>query len=406
MGQIVHCGGGGGLAPPERPAVKPDGKRALVLGGGGIAGASFEIGALLALNDAMTDFKVTDFDIYVGTSAGAFVSACLVNGVSPEAFASAQMGNPDPDVPGIRRQDILKPVRGRLRHSGAAWAGALRMTARRMAKTGVNTSLIDTMFTLTEGLASWRLYSTEGLETYLRQLFSKRRRTNKFARLSKQLFIPATDLDTGERVVFGEEASPQATISQAVSASAAIPIIYEPVRLGGREYLDGGLRSATNLDVAVAHGAGFIVVINPLVPYLHDARYLLRGFDAPIQHLSDGGLARVIAQVFRIMAQSQLDRDLDLVRNKYPDIDIMVIEPRRDDEHLFVFNLMDFEAREELATIAFESVAIDLVTHFPSIKRLFSRAGLELSKDLLVDQLQRVIAGDAAGALIASEETA
>jgi predicted acylesterase/phospholipase RssA len=55
----------------------------LVLGGGGIAGASFEIGALLALNDALVGFKATDFDIYVGTSAGAFISACLVNGVTP-----------------------------------------------------------------------------------------------------------------------------------------------------------------------------------------------------------------------------------------------------------------------------------------------------------------------------------
>ena len=59
-------------------------------------------------------------------------------------------------------------------------------------------------------------------------------------------------------------------ISKAVSASTALPMIYKPVRIGNREYIDGGLVSTTNLDVAVERGAKFIVVVNPLVPYVND----------------------------------------------------------------------------------------------------------------------------------------
>lgn len=407
MGQIVHTGDGD-IGEPNRKA-KPDGKRALILGGGGIAGASFEIGALLALDYALQDASVTDFDIYVGTSAGSFIGACLVNGITPEDFARSQIGRGPADVPSIRQEEILKPVPGRLRRGGAAWAGAFRNTARRVAHNGLGkTSLVDTFFTLTEGLASWRLYTTSGLEAYLRRLFSGHGRTNRFDRLQKRLFIPATDLDTGERIVFGEEQMPKATISQAVSASAAIPIIYEPVRIRGHEYLDGGLSSATNLDIAIRHGASFIVVINPLVPYLRDARYLLRGLDIPIQHVSDGGLGRLIAQVFRIMAQSQLDKDLELVRMNYPEVDVLLVEPRRDDEHLFVFNLMDYSARERVSRESFAQVAVELVTHFPTIKQLFARAGMTLSRQRLVEQLQRVLTGDLPEALVEreAEETA
>jgi predicted acylesterase/phospholipase RssA len=406
MARIVHLGDGDILEAP-RPK-KPEGKRALVLGGGGVLGAAYEIGALLALDDALVDCKVTDFDIYVGTSAGAFINAFLANGIRPDEFARSQIGRAPAGVPGIGRGEILQKVPGRLRRGGLAWAGAVRNTARKMATQGARPSLVDTFFLLTEGISSWRLYTTAGLEAYLKKLFSTRGRTNRFEKLEKQLFITATDLDTAERIVFGEEGAPKATISQAAAASAAIPIIYEPVRIKGREYLDGGLRSATNVDVAIAHGASFVVLVNPLVPYLRDARYLLRGFDEPVQHISDGGLGRLVAQVFRIMAQAQLDKELDLVRVNQPDVDILVIEPRRDDEHLFVSNLMDYEARERVAQEAFSQVAVDLVTHFPEIKPLFQRAGIDLSKQNLVEQLQRVLAGGTAEALVErdAEETA
>lgn len=407
MGRIVHLGDGDVTDAPS-PSTKPNGKRALVLGGGGVLGAAYEIGALLALDDALLEQKVTDFDIYVGTSAGAFVSACLVNGIAPSDFARSQIGRGPADVPGIRRREILRPVPGRFRRGGAAWADVVRTAARRVAKQGMRTSLVDTFFTLTEGLASWRLYTTSGLDAYLKKLLSVRGRTNRFERLGKQLFITATDLDTAARVVFGEEGMPRATISQAVSASGAIPIIYEPVRIKGREYLDGGLGSTTNLDIAIKHGASLVVVVNPLVPYLKDPRYLLRGFDLPVQHISDGGLGRLIAQVFRIMAQAQLDKELELVKVNHPEVDVLVIQPRRDDEHLFVFNLMDYGAREHVARESFAQVAVDLVTHFPEVKRLFAGAEINLSKERLVRQLQRVLAGGTAEALIEpiDEETA
>lgn len=403
MGQIVRIGGGQ-IPDSPKQVVKGNGKRALVLGGGGIAGASFHTGTLLALNDVLSDFHATDFDMYVGTSAGAFLCACLANGITPEQLAKSQIGQEPPTVPAIRRKQILKPVPGRLARGATASVGAIKSTARQVVRNRGNSSWVDTFFSITEGLSSWRIYTTRGVEDYLRGLFSIAGRTNLFEEIDKELFITATDLDTASRTIFGEDDCPETTISQAVAASAAIPVIYEPVQIGGREYVDGGLRSTTNLDVALSHGAGLVVLVNPLVPYLHDARYLLRGFDSPLRHVSEGGLGRLVAQVFRIMAHAQLDKELELMRLEYPAVDILVIEPHRNDEHLFVFNLMDYNAREQMAKDAFEMVAVDLVTHFPDIEELFTSHGIEVQKDILLEQLQLVLSGGTPSALLRQQE--
>lgn len=399
MGQIIHIGGG---EVPDIPKRKPraDGRRALVLGGGGIAGAAFHIGSLLALNDVLEDFSANDFDLFVGTSAGAFVCACLANGITPEDLARSQLGRGPAHVPRMRYVEILRPLKGRLARAAAASVGAIKSTARQVARSKTQTSFVDTFFSMTEGLASWRLYTTRGIAEYLQRIFAVRGRTDRFEKLPKQLLVCATDLDTAERIVFGREDMPKARISSAVAASAAIPIIYEPVRLNGREYLDGGLRSPTNLDIALSEGATSVVLINPLVPYLHDVRYLLRGFNSPLRHVSDGGLGRLVAQVFRIMARAHLEKEIDLLRARYPDADILIIEPHRDDEHLFVFNLMDYSAREQLAKDAYEQVAVDLVAGFPAIKRLLARAGLAVSKRKLLERLRVVLAGSSAAALV------
>ena len=74
-------------------------KTALVLAGGGLTGAVYEIGTLRAIDDLLVDRTVNDFDIYVGTSAGALVAALLANGLSPETMLQSIAG--DSDVPAI-----------------------------------------------------------------------------------------------------------------------------------------------------------------------------------------------------------------------------------------------------------------------------------------------------------------
>ena len=88
----------------------PGTKTALVLAGGGLTGAVYEIGALRAMDDLLVDRTVNDFDIYVGTSAGALVSTFLSQGLSPHEIMDALAGE-HASAPPIRRRDLFSPHR-------------------------------------------------------------------------------------------------------------------------------------------------------------------------------------------------------------------------------------------------------------------------------------------------------
>ena len=83
------------------------GKTALVLAGGGVTGGVYEVGALRAIDDLLVDRSVNDFDIYVGTSAGALVTSLLANGVSPEDMLQVFRGD-HPTIRNMESRDILK----------------------------------------------------------------------------------------------------------------------------------------------------------------------------------------------------------------------------------------------------------------------------------------------------------
>jgi NTE family protein len=92
----------------------------------------------------------------------------------------------------------------------------------------------------------------------------KREMDEAGARFDGRLRIVAVDKRTGRRVVFGRPGSPRATVPEAVLASCAIPWVFQPVWIGGREYVDGGVWSATNLDVAPAGRDTHVLCLSPL----------------------------------------------------------------------------------------------------------------------------------------------
>lgn len=395
MGSVIHLSRGrmrerervGSRGPVE------GGRVALVLGGGGITGAAYHLGVLTAMNAMSGRATVNDFDLYVGTSGGSVVAACLANGITPEDMILANLGHSGAPIPGIGPEEIMQPDRAGIARSLLRWPFGVLGALRRYAGHPFTTRLIDGLGALAEGLPP-ALYTTDGTERYLRRILSTEDRSNYFEDTPRPLYVTATDLDTAERVVFGEVDAPPAIISEAAAASTAIPLLYSPRRIGERVYLDGGLRSTTNIDVAIAHGAKLVICINPLVPYIHDIRHLLpTATGLPSRYISQKGFPHIAAQTFRIMAQAQVEKELDLIAHAHPDVDIILVEPRRDDEHLFVFNLMDYGSRERIARHAFETVAIDLVTRFPDYEKVLGRHGIAIDRDRMIDQLQGVVEG-------------
>ena len=393
MGSVIYLSEG--ATSVKRKQMKRStegGPIALVLGGGGITGAAYHLGVLNAMNSMSERASVNHFDLYVGTSAGAVVAACLANGITPEELILANLGHPTATLPSIGADEIMSPDRRGLLKSAVRWPLGVLGALRRYVGHPFSTSIIDAFGALAEGLPEG-MYTTNGTERYLRHLLNAPGRSNTFGETRRKLLVTATDLDTSERVVFGDDGE-HVPISEAAAASTAIPLLYSPRRIGNGTYMDGALRSTTNIDVAIAHGAKLVVCVNPLVPYVHHGQGLLPSATGlPSRNIAQKGFPHIAAQTFRIMAQAQVERELQLITAAHPDVDIILIEPRRDDEHLFVFNLMDYGSRERVARHAFETVAIDLVTRFPDYKKVCDRHGIKLSRSMLIDQLQAIVDG-------------
>jgi len=356
-------------ARQDRPS-----KTALVLGGGGFTGAVYEIGALRALDLLSVNRSVTDFDIFVGTSAGSFVAAMTANGVTPEEMMRVLDRQAPTPFPEIALGTLLSLNLRELATKAAAFPWRIAKLGYTVARQVGHISALDVVLGLAEGLPSG-LYSGKGLEDYVRRVLEDDSRTDDFRRLANQLYITATDLDTCERVVFGSDGLDDVPISTAVRASTALPMVYEPVRIGDRELVDGGLMSTTNLDLAVEAGARLVVVVNPLVPYVNEARQA-----NPLHpRVSDMGFPQIGYQAFKLMTYRRLHEIRTAWEERYPGIDIVLIEPDASDELMFRTSVMDYASRVQIASHGFRSVTVKLAQDYPHLKQLAARHGFEIS---------------------------
>ena len=377
MGNVVRLEPGKGKQAPRRR--KRRSKTALVLGGGGFTGAVYEIGALRALDLLSVNRTVNQFDVYVGTSAGSFVASLAANGVTPEEMmrvVNQQVPTPFRD---IDLGTLLRPNLMAWGKSAALMPLRAVRVAREVAGQLGSVSAMDIVLGLAEGLPGG-LYSGAGIERYVRQVLSDPDRSDDFRNLENDLFLCATDLDTCERIVFGRDEWNDVPISTAVRASTALPMVYEPVRVRDRELIDGGIVSTTNLDVAVEAGAKFVVVVNPLVPYVNDFTHDIPTlFGSRPRHVSDMGLPQIGYQAFKMMAYQRLHEMARQWEDRYPGVDIVLIEPEPDDELMFQTSIMNFTSRVDVARHGFESVTLKLASEYESFREICNRHGIEIS---------------------------
>jgi predicted acylesterase/phospholipase RssA len=304
-------------------------KLALALGGGGVIGGMYEVGVLAAIEERLPPGNGRGFDIYVGCSAGAVVASVMANGIS----ASELYGILDRDLPDpLNFQRHAVYARDSFRRAFFQFARFVWAVGKN-AVTGVRSSIPD-MLARAERDFPAGFFSLAQLEQYMRGTFAARGLVNSFAALRGTLLIPAVDLDRAERVVFGCGALADVPISEAVAASSAIPGFFEPFRINGRDYVDGGVGFSGHADIAADAGADLVVVVNPLVPAVYE------GGGASIRQR---GMYFIMEQTNRIYTQNLLRQNLDAVATRYPKAAFFVIQPPPSGTPLFGPS-MGFEA--------------------------------------------------------------
>lgn len=352
-------------------------KTALILAGGGILGAAYEIGALTALDRFFRrGFSTRRFDTYIGISAGSVIATLLANRIQPKGLFNTIIRNEN-SVFNWTRRDIYRFDWWASLRSAVQVPFNLTRIWRYYRQNHWQFSFNDLPHLLQEQFPAG-LFDLEPLQNYLCNAFRNEHLCDDFRQLPSELLIPAYNLDSGERVVFGEKGQQDLHICQAITASCAIPFFFQPYRIGRHAYLDGSVGKITHLDLAINRGAKLIVMVNPRVPFVNDPeRACLPSLSyGKCSQIDELGILFAWEQAQRIGTRSQLRDVIRGYRQEHPEVDILLLEPGTDEALLFLQGPMSISARNQVMQHGLELTLTDLQDNCQSYSEIFARHGI------------------------------
>lgn len=355
-------------------------KIGLACAGGGIEGAVYEIGALCAIEEAIDGLDFCDMHVYVGVSAGALVTSCLSNGISPREMSRAilsQQENVHPITPGTFyspafSEYISKAIKIPWLFTSMFWG--------HIFKPG-DISIGGSLSRMTE-LLPVGLCDNTPIKDYLEMNFNYPGRTNDFRKLSNKLRVVAADLDSSKSVVFGSKGFDHIPISLAVQASTALPVVYMPVKIEGKHYIDGVAQRTVHASVALEENADLVFCVNPIVPFEAIQESQEDG-DKLHDLLIDRGLPAVLSQTFRTMIHSRMNIGINRYKQEYAGKELIVFEPLPTDYRMFFTNIFSFSSRLEVCEYAYQSTRKSILSRLESIEPVLKKCGLSINHEAL-----------------------
>lgn len=261
----------------------------LVLGGGGITGAAYEMAALMAIEMA-TGWNPNKADVVVGTSSGAFVAALVRND---------RLDLDSLVLPTDERHQVAQRIRERIftRRPG--------VRVGTWVKHGILPGVRKPGLTLL--LGSPAPYDTSGLAEWVIEELGPAADTWP----SQPTVIVAYDVAARRRVAFGTIDAPDIGLADAIAASTSIPLVFRPCVIKNRSYVDGGVVSGTHADLVLGsqRPLDLILVIAPMA-----AEEERRG-------------AWAHEKLFDRVGRRSLDEEMQLIRAAWPKCDVLVLRP-------------------------------------------------------------------------------
>ncbi len=309
----------------------------LVLGAGGVLGASWLIGAVEALEEE-TGWRAADAERIVGSSAGSVVGALAASGIPSEYMSAYAAGRTlEGFAEAESRADQLS---NRLIGTEYRLQRALPPIGPGSWRLAVNTLLHLRSHSPVTVLAGWLprgFISTAPIHGLVENFVSQRWPDHP------GYWAVAADYNSGKRVAFGSDDAPKARVAAAVAASCAIPGFYHPVSIAGRRYVDGGICSTSNLDLLCGAGLDLVVCLNPM---------------SSVAPMAGGSPADRFAAVMRAAAGRRLGHEARKLRAD--GTEVLILQPGREDCALMGLNLMSGARRVQVMEQARKSVAREL----------------------------------------------
>jgi len=361
----------------------------LALAGGGPLGITYEIGALNALAESLTGVDFTRIGVHVGVSAGSTIAAALANGIGPRdicrVFVEGESAGDglDPFDPSMLLQPAFAEYLRRLKQIPHAARKALAAFWADPLDGGRGAAVAPFGELVPAGL-----FDNSNVDRFMARLFAQPGRTNDFRALPSTLLLVATDLDSGEAVEFGAAPLDYVPISRAVQASTALPLLYPPVTIAGRQYVDGALTKTMHASGAYHAGARLVFGVNPLVPYSADCN--VSGNPAH-RALLPGGLPAVLSQTFRALIHSRMRATFAHYEKDFPGLDFILFEPEPSDADLFFTNIFSYGSRRRLCEHAYQRTRAKLRARSQELEPILARHGVGLRLDVLADESRTLV---------------
>lgn len=354
-------------------------KIGLAIAGGGPVGAIYELGALRAVDEAINGLRLHDVDVYVGVSAGAFIAASLANDITIADMCRIFTGHRHAEY-FFEPEKLLRPAYREYLSRARRVPGAMTDGLLDVVKHPLHASVARLIGSLGQAIPSG-IFDNEAINHFLMDVFESSGRSNDFKDIERKLYIVAVDLDTGAAVRFGAKGNDDISISRAVQASAALPGMYPPVKIGDRYFVDGALRRTMHASVALDEGVDILFGINPLVPY--DSSGHAEDTHIPIKKLIQGGLPLILSQTFRALIQSRMNVAFRKYRETHPATDLLLVEPNRGDDEIFFTNIFSFSSRVALCDHAYRQTRMDIINRAEEFDEILSRHGMRLNHEVL-----------------------
>lgn len=349
-------------------------------------GAAWEIGCMTAIDRMLRGRCATcQFDAYIGISAGSVIASLLANRVPPARLYEAIIKDEDGPF-NFSRSDIYRADKIQMLKSAGRILKNFARSANTYYRRQKSLATSDLLYILQEQLPSG-FFSLDPLQRYLCRSFENEGLIDNFYDLSAELYIPAFDIDLGDRIVFGDKGFRSQHICQAITASCAIPVFFQPHKIGNSHYIDGSTGRVGHIDLAIERGAELIIAINPRVPVRNDRQHscLPSLSSGECASISDLGISFVWEQSQRIEGRERLALGLDACRREHPKVDILLIEPRTDDQLLFLQSPMSFQARRLVMEYGYQTTLDHLKNEFATYQKVFQRHGYAISDRHLDD---------------------
>jgi predicted acylesterase/phospholipase RssA len=339
----------------------------LCLGGGGIAGAVYEVGCLAALENRFERFRANEADLYIGTSSGAALATALAGGISVERLYRSFLDPADVFFR-LQRRKLLGVDYSELKRAGRFSFMALR---KAFSSAIANPSEIDLWRELERFVDCLPagVFTLGRFERFFADFMLRREIPERFDRLPKRLLLAARELDSGDRAVFGAGALSDVAVSRAVAACCATPPFFSPVRISGRDYVDGGPCDPAPIDLAEPFNCSLIVVIVPTVPApASDREASVPTGHGPRWNMRDKGIWGVYNQWLRLRSSSITRTVVERFQLLRPHTEVLLLEPSAEVAAAFLHSPMNYAARRFIIEEAYTTTIKQLEWRKASFK--------------------------------------